>query len=179
MNVVVSSLRPAHPSRAKFVVDVFDWRPVWDLSRAVLPELGEFALDGRRDSELGHFNDGWGVCAAGAQLLGSTLIDELDTGRVDSMIDAFRQLLASAELVPCPACNATGVRTDKIGLVSGFDLVQLDAVQASVLGRTEGWCNLCDGVGSCDPPIWQYRLNIQTVQRWQKFVASSGGFTIT
>lgn len=179
VSVVVRGIDPTATIGVQFAVDVFEWRPLWDLSRAAMPTLGEFAIDGRRDSELGHFSDGWGVCASGARLLSMVLIDELETGRVDVMLDGFRQLVATADMIDCQTCGSTGIRSDHIGIKHGFDTALLDDIQAMMLGRTHGWCNNCDGIGKREPAIWRYRCDAETVERWQQFVAASGGFTIT
>ena len=178
MSVEVRGLDPSHPTGERFGATVWWWRPLWDMTRAVAPNLGEFALDGDDDTERGHFADGWGITAEGARRLADTLAEELETGRIDIMIDSFRQMCASLDRVVCEACDGSGIRTDEVGRRHRFEVARLDELTAIVVGRKVGWCNVCRGHGRHDPPIWNYRVDRELVEVWQQFVAESGGFTI-
>lgn len=68
-------------------------------------------------------------------------------GRWTGLFDGYDAEQDPANIVPCEWCGATGVRTDGVGKVNGFDTQVIDEEGHPRNGQT-GWCNGCRGKGS-------------------------------
>jgi hypothetical protein len=84
-------------------------------------------------------------------------------------------------------CNATGIRTDKIGIAQGMPSMEirraLEALDVSekeikALGRTQGWCNGCDGVGTVVHNKAHYPFSVDNVREFAEFLEDCEGFAI-
>jgi hypothetical protein len=79
---------------------------------------------------------------------------------------------------PCQYCDATGVRTDTVGVCEGMPTRELDVEDAQALGRTHGWCNACCGKGTVEPWARNYSLLVEDVREFAVFLSYCGGFQI-
>jgi hypothetical protein len=49
---------------------------------------------------------------------------------------------------------------------------------AILTGRTHGWCNACDGVGTRENWALSYPFTVENVREWCDFLEDCGGFAI-
>ena len=120
----------------------------------------------------GHMNDGDGLDADGALELANLLEEAVDSGRAKEYEDNFNEAMRSIPDEPCPYCESTGIRKDM------FPDKELSVEVAKRLGRTQGWCNGCDGEGSRRPFCTSYRFSVENVVEFIGFLKHSGGFSI-
>jgi hypothetical protein len=45
-------------------------------------------------------------------------------------------------------------------------------------GRTHGWCNGCDGVGTQEAWDLSYPFSVENVEEFARFLSECGGFSI-
>jgi hypothetical protein len=155
-----------------FRANVWGWRPLWDYCMQVHPHLvGD-------SPEHGHFNDGYGLDAVSASRLGFALEQDVVDGRAHAYVDARNRELASLDRPDCKYCDATGIRSDEVGLSMGMPDLELDELITAVTGRTHGWCNVCHGEGKTDHPAADYNLDVQRISDFATFLVNSGGFGI-
>ena len=150
--------------------NVWWWRPLWEYCETVAPHLTK--------DVSGHTNDGDGLGKDGAEALGRILEISLSDGTCEAYKQAYYKELSELPNETCKLCEGTGVRTDGVGKESGMDTKVLSDDLASVLGRTTGWCNGCDGNGW--KPHWatHYPFSEENVKQFAEFLAESGGFEI-
>jgi hypothetical protein len=150
--------------------NVWWWRPLWDYVITVAPDLTE--------GVNGHYNDGDGLNAEGAEKLSQILMISLSDGTCEAYEKRYYEEMAELPNDPCIICQSTGIRTDAVGQEGGQPTKELPEDKAIILGRTHGWCNGCDGLGW--RPNWQtsYPFKQQNVREFAEFLAESGGFEI-
>ena len=150
--------------------NVWWWRPLWDFCEEIAPELTQ--------GVNGHYNDGDGLDEEGAKALANILTISLSEGVVDTYEQKRKEYLDSLPKEPCKYCEATGVRTDNVGVEHGMDVQVLSDAEASALGRTIGYCNGCQGKGVTDSWETHYPFSRTNVEEFAEFLADSGGFKI-
>ena len=170
MGMDVIGIEPTTEVGAYFRNNVWWWRPLWNYCCEVSEEA--------RSVEFGHTNDGDGLNAEDAIKLGNTLNAEIASGRTEQYRLDYYRALSELPREDCALCNNTGTRSDEIGVQHGMPTKVLDEIKASVLGRTIGWCNGCDGVGTKEPWAASYPFDVDNVQQFANFVIASGGFEI-
>jgi hypothetical protein len=55
---------------------------------------------------------------------------------------------------------------------------ELSAEIQILVGRTHGWCNACDGVGTRESFAAGYPFSVENVQEFADFLSDCGGFQI-
>jgi hypothetical protein len=170
MGMDVVGNNPTTEAGEYFRNNVWWWRPLWNYCREVSPEA--------RSVEYGQSNDGDGLNADDAIKLGKTLLVKIEVGHTAKYEADYNKELSELPRVDCDLCGKTGIRSDEIGVEYGMPTKELDSVQASVLGRTHGWCNKCSGVGTVEHSGTHYPFSVDNVQEFANFVIASGGFSI-
>ena len=170
MGMDVVGNNPTTEAGEYFRNNVWWWRPLWNYCCEVSPEA--------RRVEHGHSNDGDGLNADDAIKLGKTLLVKIEVGHTAEYEANYNKERSVLPRVDCDLCNKTGIRSDGVGVQHGMPTKELDSVQASVLGRTHGWCNKCDGVGTVEHWGTHYPFSVDNVQEFANFVIASGGFSI-
>lgn len=171
MGMDVYGHNPVSDKGRYFRNNVWWWHPLWDYCLNLHGDIcGKV--------ENGHFNDGDGLDADDAHLLGQRLLDDIERGTTAEYEFTYRQELAALPLVDCRWCNATGIRTDEVGVTNGMPTQELDEATAIILGRTHGTCNACGGHGH--EPSWatNYPFDVANVREFAEFLLDCGGFAI-
>lgn len=170
MGMDVYGKAPKSDKGEYFRNNVWWWRPLWDYVNTVAPSLV--------DGVSGHYNDGDGLDGEGAERLSQILMISLSDGTCEAYEKQYRKELSELPNETCEQCDGTGIRTDNVGKEHGMDVKALSDDLASVLGRTTGWCNGCDGQGW--KPNWatHYPFSQDNVREFAEFLAESGGFSI-
>jgi hypothetical protein len=170
MGMDVYGNNPISEKGEYFRNNVWWWRPLWDFCEEIAPELTQ--------GVNGHYNDGDGLDEEGAKALANILTISLSEGVVDTYEQKRKEYLDSLPKEPCKYCEATGVRTDNVGVEHGMDVQVLSDAEASALGRTIGYCNGCQGKGVTDSWETHYPFSRTNVEEFAEFLADSGGFKI-
>ncbi len=151
--------------------NVWWWRPLWNYCLKVAPTIcGKVAH--------AQSNDGDGLNAEDSKALASILKNCIEDGTCQQYETDYNAWRASLSREDCKYCNSTGIRTDKVGKDHGMTSKELDIDQVKKLGRTQGWCNGCDGEGTT--PNWQthYPFSTENVQEFAEFLETCDGFAI-
>ena len=151
--------------------NVWWWRPLWDYCLELHGDICSKV-------EHGHSNDGDGLDAYDASLLGDRLLSDVATGVTAEYEKRYNQAIADLPRTDCDLCGATGIRTDKIGVEMGMPTKELAPEVAIVVGRTHGYCNACNGEGQTLPWSANYPFSVENVRQFGEFLVDSGGFAI-
>lgn len=151
--------------------NVWWWRPLWDYC---LNEHGDIA----GKVEHGHSNDGDGLDDEDSRALGTRLLADVKSGRCAEYKAQYDKELSELPMSDCDLCDATGIRSDEVGVELGMPTKELDEIRKSVLGRTHGWCNACDGVGKEPHFATHYPFDVENVREFAEFLMDCGGFQI-
>jgi hypothetical protein len=162
--------KPRSDAGKYFRNTIWWWHPLWSYCCEVAPRVCS--------DVYGHSNDGDGLSADGADRLARTLADELASGRTRDYERRYAEELAALPTQVCEFCAGTGVRSDAVGTKMGMPERSLTDEQARTLGRAQGWCNGCDGIGETRAAQANYPFSEDNVREFQRFVADSGGFSI-
>jgi hypothetical protein len=151
--------------------NVWWWRP-----------LAEYIITRHADLAGGcthwHSNDGDGLDAAAAGELARRLRDDITSGRVRAYALERADYLASLPREHCDLCEGTGIRRDRVGRDSGQPERVLSPEVQILTGRTHGWCNACDGVGTREAWEASYPFDEKNVGEFALFLEECGGFSI-
>jgi len=153
--------------------NVWWWRPLWDYC----VHVGEDIIDDHL-AEHGHYNDGEGLDADGATRLAEVLRKELENGNTAKWAQNQAEWRASLPREACNLCDCTGIRTDEVGVQHGMPEKELDPEVQILTGRTHGWCNACQGVGTTENWLSHYPFSEENVREFADFLAECGGFEI-
>ena len=170
MGMDVYGKKPTNETGEYFRNNVWWWRPLWDYCVTVAPELCE--------GVSGHYNDGDGLDESGALELAKQLRHELETGATAENERQYNEWRASLPREKCDICDGTGIRTDDIGREMGQHDKELSVEVQILTGRTHGWCNACDGVGTRESWDAGYPFSVENVRAFVEFLENSGGFSI-
>lgn len=170
MGMDVMGNEPRSERGQYFRNNVWWWRPLWNYCVEVAPDLCE--------KVSGHYNDGDGLDADGAAELARILLVNIESGKTEAYEARYNEYLASLPRRKCEWCAGTGVRTDKVGVEMGMPGKALEPAIAILTGRSRGWCNGCDGEGTCEHHEADYPFSVENVQDFAKFLEDSGGFKI-
>lgn len=157
---------------AYFRNNVWWWHPLWSYCTWAHPDLVG------PEPQLGHYNDGYGLDDEQSRKLGLALITDIRSGTVAAYKERYYDELAQLPRVDCEFCNATGIRTDSIGVQMGMPDKALDPDVASLVDRSHGYCNGCRGIGSREHHATNYPFDVENVQRFAEFLLDCGGFSI-
>jgi hypothetical protein len=170
MGMDVFGKNPVNETGEYFRNNVWWWRPLWNYCYDVAPHL----LIG----VSGSTNDGDGLEADDTQELVNILKVELEAGRTLEYQTEYNAELANLPRQDCELCETTGIRSDEVGFNAGMDKRELSPEVQILTGRTHGWCNACDGIGTKENWSAGYPFSVENVQEFVDFLASSGGFEI-
>ena len=154
--------------------NVWWWRPLADY---ILSQHGEIATQGC-DEDYWHSNSGGGLDGEKALELAKALRQDLDNGTVSEYERKYREYLASLPREKCAWCDGTGIRTDEVGVQHGMPEKELSPEVQILVGRTHGWCNGCDGVGTRESFSASYPFSVENVAEFCEFLEGCGGFEI-
>ena len=171
MGMDLFGINPKSETGQYFRNSVWWWRPLWAYVCSRV-DMDEHRVD------AGHLNDGTEFSEEMATVIAQHLFDDLESGAVDHYQEMFDRHKASYPMDNCEFCNATGIRCDGIGDASNMFERELDPTVASVVGRTHGWCNACNGYGKQEPVQMWYHFDTENVKEFAEFCAESGGFAI-
>lgn len=170
MGMDVIGTGPTTETGEYFRNNVWWWHPLWNYCCEVAPDLCA--------TVKGHYNDGEGLDADGAQDLAARLQTEINSGRTAAHEAAHNAYRAALPRHDCEFCDGTGVRTDEVGVKWGMPTKALTPDIAAIVGRTHGWCNSCQGEGRRDDDMTSYPFSVDNVREFALFLADSGGFQI-
>lgn len=170
MGMDVFGVKPTQHTGEHFRNNVWWWRQLWQYCYSVAPDLCA--------DVSGHSNDGDGLDASGAMQLAAALRTELDSGRCAAAEQAYNAWKAELQREPCRWCDATGIRSDRVGIDMGMVEQVLEPTAQILLGRERGWCNGCGGEGLTDDWRAAYLFSTENVERFAAFLEHSGGFRI-
>lgn len=171
MGMDVYGKNPANEAGEYFRRNVWGWRPLWEYVDNQHPEIAELV-------EHGYDNSGDGLNAEKSLVLANLLEQDLASGRAQDYIELRNKTLASLPMDDCELCEATGIRTDKIGVEHLMPERELRPEVASIVGRDKGWCNGCNGVGKKQNFLTSYYLDHEDLEEFAQFLRGCGGFEI-
>jgi hypothetical protein len=170
MGMDVYGQNPSSEKGEYFRNNVWWWRPLWDYCETVAPHLC---------SEVsGHTNDGEGLDEEGSLELANILREEIENGGALAHQQSYYEYIANLPREDCALCEATGIRRDALGIESGHPERELSVEVQILTGRTHGWCNACDGVGTKESWASHYPFNVENVSQFAEFLSECGGFSI-
>jgi len=153
--------------------NVWWWRPLWDYCCEVGAEVITDEL-----AENGHYNGGAGLDEDDAKALADILLTELAEGRTEAYEREHTAQLAELPRQKCEICDGTGIRTDELGVEYGHPDKELSPEVTILTGRTHGWCNGCQGVGTREHWGMSYPFSAENVREFAAFLTECGGFEI-
>lgn len=172
MGMDVMGHNPTIEEGEYFRNNIWWWRPLWSWICDEFPQLvGD-------DPDLGHYNDGYGLDEDESVALADALDGALDRGVVRVMEQEFNRQKAELPFEDCKWCEATGIRTDEVGISQGMDVEELPEHDAIILGRTHGTCNACRGHGKTENFASWYHFSESNVKEFSVFLRHCGGFGI-
>lgn len=151
--------------------NVWWWRPLWNYCEELHGDIA-------RDVECGYSNDGDGLDAYNALVLGQRLLDDIANGVTAKYESEYRAHLASLPTSECKYCQGTGIRSDEVGIENGMPTKELDPEVAILVGRTHGFCNACRSEGRVEHFATNYPFSVDNVREFADFLVECGGFEI-
>jgi hypothetical protein len=171
MGMDVMGVNPTSEKGSYFRNNVWWWRPLADYCIENHPDIAE-------KCEYWHSNDGDGLDAEDAYALAERLMADIAEGKVSEHERNYNEWRASLPREACELCECTGIRTDKVGVDMGMPEKELSPEVSILTGRTHGWCNACDGVGTQESWLAGYPFSEENVKEFAEFLMDSGGFQI-
>lgn len=150
--------------------NVWWWRGLWRYCE----QVGEDIIP---EDNNGQYNDGWGLDAEASAKLADVLQAEIDSGRCKAYEESYKAHLAAIPDEPCKYCDATGIRTDEVGVRDGLDKQPVTTEGHPRFGEI-GTCNACNGVGHSRPFATAYGFSVENTQEFATFLKNCGGFEI-
>lgn len=172
MGMDIIGQNPKNQTGEYFRNNIWWWRPLFLFCEAEYSSIVGF------DATNWQYNSGDGLDEEKSVLLAKLIKNDLKSGRIKQYEQEYREYLASLQRVECYICNATGIRTDKVGIELGQPEKELKPEVKILTGRTHGWCNACDGVGSTENPLSSYPFDADNVREFAEFLEHCGGFSI-
>lgn len=170
MGMDVYGRKPKSETGSYFRRAVWGWHPLAEYVREVAEDLAA-------GCKHWHSNDGDGLGARDSAALADVLDGEVASGRTALYVALRDSQLEAMPDEPCRWCNATGIRTDRVGVKMKQPERICDESAGKRAGQV-GWCNGCSGRGSIRPHETHYRLNVEDVTEFAAFLRDSGGFKI-
>lgn len=160
MGMDVYGKAPKSEKGEYFRNNVWWWRPLWDYVERVAPDLV--------NGVSGHYNDGDGLGAEGAELLSQVLMIKLSDGSCEAYEKEYKAYLESLPNVKCDFCDGMGIVQVKPEWP--------DYEEGVVKFRDP--CNSCNGTREKEPWEKHYPFSTENVREFAEFLADSGGFEI-
>ena len=126
------------------------WRPLWDFCYNVAPELISDEL-----WSSGHHNDGAGLDAKDAKLIGNRLLQQIREGKTIEYQASYQQYLDDLPDNDCMRCNNNNHGNNK----------KKDCTNCNKTGKSENFNK-------------HYPFDIDNVKEFAEFCMESGGFKI-
>jgi len=171
MGMDVIGANPKNETGEYFRNNVWWWHPLWAYCLNLHGDIAGKVVNG-------DLNEGDGLGAEDAELLGKRLMEDISSGVTAEYANEYRAHLAGLPMEDCEYCQATGIRSDDRGIEMGFPTKELEPDVAVLLGRTHGWCNACQGEGRVHNFATNYPFDVENVQKFADFLVNSGGFAI-
>jgi len=171
MGMDISGNNQSSVKGAYYHNNIWWWRPLWNYCCDLHGDLADKVANG-------HTNDGDGLNAADSLELGRRLLNDIATGVTAQYGADYREGLASLPMVECEYCQATGIRTDTVGISMGMPTKELALEDSILFGRTHGYCNACDGFGKQSDFRTHYPFSVDNVQGFADFLVECEGFGI-
>jgi hypothetical protein len=171
MGMDVYGVKPKNEKGEYFRNNVWWWRPLADF---ICNNYGEIASG----CESWHSNDGDGLDAELSKSLALSLKEDLSNGTVEKYAKTYNEWRSSLPREACDNCDCTGIRNDKVGEEMGMPTKELKPEIQILTGRTHGWCNACDGVGTKESWLAVYPFDVDNVKEFAEFLENCGGFQI-
>lgn len=171
MGMDVYGKNPKSEAGSYFRRNVWGWHPLWDYVENQHPEIAELV-------EYAHSNDGDGLDEEKSLELAKLLMDDYNSGRVAEYITERNKALSELPFEDCQICEGTGIRTDELGVQAGWPEKELEPDIAIIVGRTNGSCNACGGVGKRENWATNYYLEEDDIKEFADFLVECGGFEI-
>ena len=171
MGMDVYGKNPANETGQYFRRNVWGWHPLWGYVEDTYPEIAELV-------EHAHSNDGDGLGARNSKKLAKLLMSDYTTGKASEYVEERNKALSELPFEECVICKGTGIRTDELGVQSGWPERELAPDIAIIVGRTKGSCNACSGVGKQENWATNYFLEPDDVKEFAEFLENCGGFEI-
>lgn len=173
MGMDVFGKNPTTDKGEYFRNNVWWWRPLWQYCCEVGAEVISDEV-----AEGGCYNSAYGLDEDGAKALSEILFGELWNGRTAEYERKYNEHLATLPRVNCEFCDATGIRSDAVGVEHGMPTRELEPEVQILTGRTHGTCNSCRGVGTVESWEMSYPFSVENVKEFAYFLADCGGFEI-
>jgi len=151
--------------------NVWGWRPLWQYVEIVHSDLAEKV-------EYGQSNDGDGLNAKDSVELAKRLYSDLERGIATLYMQQRNRWLSDLPREDCTICHNTGIRSDEIGLEMKMPERTLAPEVQTLTGRTHGYCNGCNGIGSRENWELSYYLDEDDLKEFAVFLEGCGGFEI-
>ena len=171
MGMDVYGKKPKSEAGEYFRRNVWGWHPLWDYVEENHPEIAELV-------EHAHSNDGDGLGARNSNKLAKLLLADVKQGKVAHYVRERNLKLSELPFEVCTLCEGTGIRTDEVAIENGMHTQELPEDIAIIVGRTQGYCNVCNGIGKKEAFETWYSLEEDDVLHFSEFLAQSGGFEI-
>jgi hypothetical protein len=171
MGMDVFGVNPKNEKGEYFRNNVWWWRPLAEFVCEKYPDIAE-------KCEYWQSNDGDGLDDSDATALAQRIRVDIALGVVKEYETQINEWRASLPREACKHCDATGIRADKVGKEMGMPEKELSAEVAILTGRTHGWCNGCDGVGTTESWMAGYPFSEENVIEFAEFLENCGGFQI-
>ena len=171
MGMDVYGKNPVNETGQYFRRNVWGWHPLWGYVEDTYPEIAELV-------EHAHSNDGDGLGARNSKKLAKLLMSDYETGKASEYVEERNKALSELPFEQCRICEGTGIRTDELGVQSGWPERELAPDIAIIVGRTKGSCNACSGIGKQENFATSYYLEADDVKEFAEFLANCGGFEI-
>lgn len=171
MGMDVYGKNPKSETGKYFRRNVWGWRPLWDYVIHTHPEIAELV-------EYGHSNDGDGLGARKSKELAKLLMDDLNSGLAKNYVNLRNKALSELPMDDCEYCEATGIRTDEVGIKNGFPDKELEPDVQIIVGREKGYCNACNSLGKKEHWATHYFLDEDDIKDFAEFLKDCGGFEI-
>lgn len=171
MGMDVIGVNPASEVGEYFRANVWYWHPIWGYVEDCHPDLAELV-------EYAHSNDGDGLDAEHSAILATRLKEDYASGKIEEYSQEYRKELAELPMEDCSLCDATGIRTDAVGVEGGWDTKELPPDIQIIVGRERGSCNGCSGVGKKEAWETNYPFDPEVMKEFAEFLEDCGGFQI-
>ncbi|TRO24305.1 hypothetical protein EQ826_17545 [Ectopseudomonas mendocina] len=154
MGMDVLGQAPVSERGEYFRNNVWWWHPLWEYCEHLAPDLIP-------QSNLGHFNDGWGLDSQASRILADRLASALAAGEVEQYAQDYAGFLAALPDEPCTICSGTGKRAEPPHRGPGT------------------WpCNSCESTGRRPHFATHYPFSAENVREFEAFLRDCGGFKI-
>jgi len=171
MGMDVYGKNPKSEMGEYFRRNVWGWHPLWGYVEDTHPEIAELV-------KYAHSNDGDGLGSEDSQKLAELLLADYESGVAFEYVLQRNKAISELPMDDCNICEATGIRSDEIGISNGFPDRELAPEVQAVTGRTKGYCNGCGGTGKKEPWESNYYLEPDDVKEFALFLKDCGGFEI-